>query len=390
MAEKFIPTPHEFDEGTEGLKTRRQPHEAIAPVQAEHGALRRAWTKARERLRRPIEQLPLEVPVRVGSRPQREVTLDRVSSNESSAALASKSGGDDVSNTAGLVVASESASTEAALNLEPPQAISEFNEVPPTADAVQIKAPRSEPVLQAPRARKPPAPKFEHWDADDFAAVVTVMRDPQAGVQKIDPNRLAKLEHGIDDDSLALFQWWQGSGAAPILDFSGIELTGFPEESAHAVRHVFDLGGAQLRKYRAQVAAKESLTAALTGLSRAAEEYPSLEPMLDHLRRGELELADLSKPDYTSAAWHECREQITSALETAKSIRRRLDPTTPVCALPRPGQVENLSRAVISTFSFEANVAGYRKANVDLLKERRSQLSVGVPGELRDWLAGLK
>jgi len=202
---------------------------------------------------------------------------------------------------------------------------------------------------------------------DFVASLIALSRAPDG-----DPARVCKsyLTSGnAEADDAELIGWWiacEGASLPSLPKRLEQHLTADLEDVVTQILSEPSPDGA-LQHYQHKCATWDRFDEATKALARKSRSYSSLTPLLDAVRNEDADAAQ-SHVDYDSAAWHECRSEISNAIASLEAIRDlRTRPS--MSRLPRTtSSLPLLDRSVLSCLCTPSSITALNATCVAVLE----------------------
>jgi hypothetical protein len=203
---------------------------------------------------------------------------------------------------------------------------------------------------------------------DFVASIIALSRAPDGDPLIVCQNYL-ESGHANEDDA-DLVGWWiacKGTSLPSLPNRLEPQLFAGLVDVITQIQSEPDTGGA-LKHYQQKCGAWDRFDEAAKTLGRKARAYPSLTPLLDAIRSEDGDAAK-NYVDYDSAAWHECRSEISNAIASLEAIRN-LGTRPSMSKLPRAtSSLPLLDRSVLSCLCTPSSLSPLTATCVEVLTE---------------------
>ena len=334
MSDPFIPTGREFDEGVTGPGLERDHDEP-------RGLLKRLFRRGYKHAGKNLTEVELDLPESVATKRPGIRTRNADSTSVDVPATTSPERSSEVLEDLPRPSETDSTTPRSARPKAPPE-------------AVRVAKDEEDPSSATP-------------SIDFMASLIALSRAPD--VDSISVCRAFLASDGCEPEDAPLIEWW--------IDCTQASLPRIPDRiEEHVVGDLVAVvtqiqseptpGGA-LQHYQHKCDAWDRFDEATKTLARKSRSYTSLAPLLDAIRNQDATAAQ-SHVDYDSAAWHECRSEISGAIASLEVIRD-LGSRPSMSRLPRAtSSLPLLDRSVLSCLCTPSSITALTTTCIEILQ----------------------
>ena len=335
MSDPFIPTGREIDEGVSGPGLERDHDES-------RGLLKRLFRRGPKHAGKNLTQVELKLPEAVATKRP------------------------------GIRAREPEATKGAAPGPTSPEPSSEGPETlnrPSTKDSTKSRPLTEAAATRVKRvARGESRPQSVAPSIDFVASIIALSRAPDGDPARVCKNYLTSGNAEADDAEL--IGWWiacEGASLPSLPKRLEQHVTADLEDVVTQILSEPSPDGA-LQHYQHKCATWDRFDEATKALARKSRSYSSLTPLLDAVRNEDADAAQ-NYVDYDSAAWHECKLEISNAIASLENIRN-IGTRPSMSKLPRAtSSLPLLDRSVLSCLCTPSSLAPLTAACVEVLTE---------------------
>ena len=200
------------------------------------------------------------------------------------------------------------------------------------------------------------APSRQDWQVSSevVAAMILLARHPRPEIAWILD---APRDHPLSESEIRAIEWWSTLNTEDIAEPPGDLLIESPEGVDLVIEWIRteETGADRLIRFQRQSDAWDRADQTLELVRRRARSFSSLDAVVACLERRDIEGASV-RVDYGSAAWHECRGEISAAMSHLQ-VALHSGPPPLAVRLPRrlPGQ-SNIYVALYASFCTRSSI----------------------------------